>query len=84
MKVRHWLWLMVALPLLCLPRVMREGRSQEAAAPVKEAAPGNADITATPAAPAPEADAAEPPAADEADDQEQVSADNNLSFPVDI
>lgn len=85
---RSWLWLLLALPWLCLPLALREVRSQEAApatpAPARPAAEPAPETAQKPAAQTPEAADAEPPAADTGDTEEKVSADNNLSFPVDI
>ena len=85
---RNGLWLLAALTLLGAPPALREVRGQEAAdpvvpAPAKAAEPVN-EAAKKPPAPPPDADVAEPPAADAGDNEEKVSADNNLSFPVDI
>jgi len=75
---RRWLWLLAALPpLLLLPLHAQDGSAQ---APPRETTPPATATPPAPAAPAPEA--ASPDAPDPA--EERVSADNNLSFPVDI
>lgn len=89
-RSRLW-WLLAALPLAYLPLA-----AQESAPPQKPAEPpaqtpvpaADAPAAQTPAPAAGEpADQAEParePAAKDEAPIEQVSADNNLSFPVDI
>jgi hypothetical protein len=84
MKWKQWLWGFAALPFIGLPLIAQETKPPEpvsqAPAPATEAQPA-----ATPAPPAPAADSPEPVSTEEqrpAD--EKISADNNLSFPVDI
>jgi hypothetical protein len=72
MIARRW-WLLAALVPLYLPLRAQETQPAEAP-PATEPAPAAAEPPATPVEAAPEP---RPP-------EEQVSADNNLSFPVDI
>lgn len=84
MRFRKWLWGLAALPLVGLPLIAQESAppeppaAQPAAAPP---APGD-EKSAEPAAADDETDAASSEAQRPAD--ERMSADNNLSFPVDI
>lgn len=82
---RLW-WLLAALPLAWLPLVAQETaepqKPAETPAPVEAQAPAEAPAPAT-GEPADKAAAREPPPREEGP-IEQVSADNNLSFPVDI
>lgn len=91
---RSLLWMLaLALPASLLLLLPLRAQEKPAAAPEKTAAPSDKPVAATdkPAAPAektsPPADT--PPAPEAASDDElppdeRVSADNNLSFPVDI
>lgn len=82
--LRKTWWLLAVLPLCVAPLWMRESQGQQVTAPAAATPPPAAQAEAEkPATPA-EAEAAEPPAADAGDAEEKVSADNNLSFPVDI
>jgi hypothetical protein len=76
---RRWFWLLVALPpLLYLPLHAQDGAQVPPQSPPRETPPA-AD------APSDSAPAAEPSSSDAPDpSEERVSADNNLSFPVDI
>jgi hypothetical protein len=70
---RRWLWLLAALPpLLLLPLHAQDSAPVDPPPPQRE--------TTSPAPAAPEAASTDAP--DPA--EERVSADNNLSFPVDI
>jgi hypothetical protein len=74
MKIRKWLWGIALLPLMCVTLVAQEPKGEDPAAQAADQAP----------APAAE-DQAAPSSNEEPDPpDEQVSADNNLSFPVDI
>lgn len=70
MKTKKWLWAFAVLPLVCVPLVAQEQKT--------------GDPEATPAEPPTEGkpDAASQQQPDPP--EERVSADNNLSFPVDI
>lgn len=71
-KIR-WLLPFAVLPLLGLPLIAQEPeQEQESAAPPAETAADAADLDEEDAAPLP------------LGPEERVSADNNLSFPVDI
>jgi hypothetical protein len=75
MAKRRWWWLLVALvPLLYLPLRAQETQPTGPATAPATPAPAAAEPAPTPAEAAPEPKPTE----------EQVSADNNLSFPVDI
>ena len=77
-RERRWLWLCAALlPLLLyLPLHAQDSAPVDPPPPPRETAPP---------APAPVPPAAEPASTDAPDPaEERVSADNNLSFPVDI
>ena len=80
MKRKTWLWAFAVLPLACLPLVAQEPKAEDSAEPVA----GQATAPAEPPAEAP-ADTKPEAAARQPDPpEERVSADNNLSFPVDI
>jgi hypothetical protein len=88
MRWKKWLWGFAALPFIGLPLIAQEPAQPagEAPVPASEApAPvGGTQPAAAPAA-APTNDAPEAASTDEqrpAD--EKISADNNLTFPVDI
>jgi hypothetical protein len=73
MKNRKWLWAFAVLPLVCASLVAQEPKDGDPKAPAQEQAPPEpAPGESTPADKEPD-----PP-------EEHVSADNNLSFPVDI
>jgi hypothetical protein len=73
MKPRAWLLACALLPLACAGLLAQEPAAQEPAP------------TPAPAAEPPAGPGAEPAEPDEpAPPEEQVSADSNLSFPVDI
>jgi hypothetical protein len=76
MKWRRAAWLLVALPLFGMPLIAGEP-STEPAAPAQ---PAGATTDASAATTAPEQASQEPP--EPAD--ERISADNSLSYPVDI
>ena len=88
MKKRKWLWGFAALPFIGLPLIAQETKPQEAANPAAAPAPDKppaANVPVTPATAAPSADTPEPVSDEQqrpAD--EKISADNSLSFPVDI
>jgi hypothetical protein len=79
MRRRH-VWMLALVPL-ALPLLWWPLGAQEPAAEAPRSTPAE-----TPAAkePSPAADAAAEPAPKDTAPEEQVSADNNLSFPVDI
>lgn len=74
MKIRKWLWGLALLPMAGVTLVAQEPGTNESAAQPAEQAPAPATDDQPPPSSAQESD---PP-------EEQVSADNNLSFPVDI
>ncbi len=76
---RRWLFGLGVLPLLCLPLAAQETTPPEP--PPQRQAP--APVAQAPEAPAP--DAAEAPSKDKPEPvDERISADNNITFPVDI
>ncbi len=87
MKRKKWLWGFAALPFIGLPLIAQETApppAREAPAPAADTQPA-APPAATPATTAPAVDKPEPVSTEEqrpAD--EKISADNSLSFPVDI
>lgn len=74
MKAKRWLWALAALPVIVLPLIAGESRPEPPAASATPA-PGNADAAEAPEAASPQ----QPEPADE-----RISADNSLSYPVDI
>lgn len=85
MKLKKWLWGFAALPFIGLPLIAQEPTPQ----PAGEApAPADAQPAATPATPAAATPTSDSPEAVSTEEQrpayEKISADNNLSFPVDI
>lgn len=84
MKPKQWLWGLAALPVICVPLIAQESRPQAPAAPTE--APVTTPPAATPpAATATNADTPEPAAQQPVEpEDERLSADNTLSFPVDI
>jgi hypothetical protein len=76
MKWRRAAWLLVALPVFGLPLIAGES-GPEPAAPVP---PVGATRDASSPTDAPEQASQEPPEPDD----ERISADNSLSYPVDI
>jgi hypothetical protein len=83
-RPRHAWWLMAVLPLFVAALWMRESRGQQAMEPAAATPQPAAEAEAARPAPPADVEAAEAPAADAGDAEEKVSADNNLSFPVDI
>jgi hypothetical protein len=86
MRWKRWLWAFAALPCIGLPLIAQETTEPagDAAAPPAETQPAPTPA-ATPAAATPASDSPEAVSTEEqrpAD--EKISADNNLSFPVDI
>lgn len=82
---RRWWVLVAAVPLACLPLVAQETAPPpaEPAKPAPPPASESAPEASKPADPPADAKVAEQAAAEGAP-EERVSADNNLSFPVDI
>jgi hypothetical protein len=77
MKIRKWLWGVALLSLMCVTLVAQEPKSEDPAAQAADEA-GQAPAPVAADRPAPSStEEPDPP-------EEQVSADNNLSFPVDI
>jgi hypothetical protein len=78
----RWLMLLAGLPLLYLPLRAAEAPPPAAAEQPAEAPPApKPEPAGNPAAPGGKPP---PPKATEAAEEEQVSLDSNLSFPVDI
>jgi hypothetical protein len=81
MKRKHWWWGLAVLPVVCVPLVAQESKPQAPAEPQ----PTPAAAATAPAAAKPAADKPEPAAQQPAEPpDERLSADNTLSFPVDI
>lgn len=84
MNIRHraearWLLPLLAGALLYLPLRAAEAPPSPAAEP-----PAGAEQPADPPRPAPDRAQGPAPKAEDAAEQEQISLDSNLSFPVDI
>lgn len=77
MKRNRWMLIALALPFLYLP--LRAAETPAPQAQAETAPPPEAE-----AAPAEEAEPAPPPPRTSGQPREQLSLDNNLSFPVDI
>jgi len=79
MKSRKWLWAFALLPLVCLPLIAQEPKAGDSGAQNQQEAPA-------PQADPPPAEQQPEPATEQepVQPEERVSADNNLSFPVDI
>lgn len=79
MKSRRWLWVFALLPLTGLPLIAQEPGAEDSAAQNQDEAP------VPPSGVSPSGQQAVPAAEQQPEQpEEQVSADNNLSFPVDI
>jgi hypothetical protein len=86
MKRKRWLWGLTALPVVCLPLIAGESQ-QQAPPPAQspEQAPPQAPAAAPPTTAESNGDAPEPAAPPPTvPEDERLSADNTLSFPVDI
>ena len=83
MKSRRWLWGFALLPLTCLPLIAQEAGQQDTPTQTPGQTPAQTQAPAADTSRAQEA--SDPDAGEEsAPPDEHVSADNNLSFPVDI
>jgi hypothetical protein len=73
MKSRKWIWAIALLPMVCVSLVAQEPANEEAAQPAEQAPPPASEPSPAPSA-----------APEERPPDEELSVDNNLSFPVDI
>ena len=85
MKRKYWSWAIAALPLVWLPLIAQEAAPESKPKPTAARQPEKAPAKSPPAAVAPDTDKPEPVAQQPAEPKdERLSADNTLSFPVDI
>jgi hypothetical protein len=85
MKRRYWPWAIAALPLVWMPLLAQDAAPASKPEPTTTPQPDKAPAQSAPSVPAPDTDKPEPAAQQPAEPgDERLSADNTLSFPVDI